>query len=469
MKKYSKNGIRLNELQKKNIECFKHCCNNYYNASAGIKSLDFKEYTGDSQYILCAAFDCGSFTQRISYQLFSWLLPACTIDTDFFANGCDYPFTLYDIFNLFDINDFDLYYFPECISESLIKKAFIKLTDASDNYYSYIKKAFSQDYFSTLLSNYESDQLAVAGAEWKKELSEPFYICSSHPYFTSAADCIIENGTASAEHIIYNEEYSTLYERRLFRYFDNDGETSAKHISRSAELENRYFRLKTIVKLLICVASMVVVIMAVLLNSLIVFSGADYVYSLNEGLRSGFGIILLIFSVIAFAVAFSMLFTKHILILITPKDIREEVMEKYYYKNSSEQKKLIKYIENVIMFIFSVVAFAVCFGLATSDFAVYDDCIKYTDFAFASQEIPADYVGIYKVAGEYYGEDFEEFTDNSVYIIYDTSQPQNNYITNDLKLRGKTESQINSFANFNGIIIEPIDTIQTFYDLVGDN
>lgn len=97
------------------IECIKNYLNKYSAKSNLIRYIDFKEETDGDSMRFIAGIDYGAFEQRIVYYP-EMLLREQFIDVEFSIGESGYVYTFYDLFNLFDIGDFNLYFYNDLLS-----------------------------------------------------------------------------------------------------------------------------------------------------------------------------------------------------------------------------------------------------------------------------------------------------------------------------------------------------------------
>lgn len=130
---------KLVEDRIKIIECMKDCLNEYSLKSNLIKSIVFKGETFNDSIRIVASLDCGSFEQRIVYYP-KMLGRAHFIDTEFSFENSDYVYNFYDIFNLFDIDDFELYCYDILLLVDDVENALKEILAQRKNIFTILKR-----------------------------------------------------------------------------------------------------------------------------------------------------------------------------------------------------------------------------------------------------------------------------------------------------------------------------------------
>lgn len=202
--------MELTRLEEKNINLIKDIISTNVRISSRIRDYEFSYPTENEQYFeVILRFD--SFYATISYELTVDNMGKMTMFICF--AGCEYRFSIYEIFNLFDIDDFKVYEFPYCINSDRINNALSQLFGALDIYYNDISKATSNKCTNRLIKTRRRDM----DIRFKGYPEEDDYINGEFNYASFYHRIPRERAIANLEGL-EEENRITKYEKRLLEY-----------------------------------------------------------------------------------------------------------------------------------------------------------------------------------------------------------------------------------------------------------
>lgn len=418
-----KKTYKLDQNELSNIESFKSYFENFaVELSNSARYVDFEIKNTKDDYCITAVADYGKFKIEYFYRP-DYFFSSDFIDFRIVYDNCDYKFSIYDIFNLFDIKDFSKYYFDECCTKEEIFIALNKLSELVEKYKYDIEKALDSSYFNTLIDNFEKDWRRAYSndddEDWKEEFADDFYIDMIHPSFT-INETKQEKLHKRLKKQNAKDKLDTLYEKRLLEYL-NAGYT----IELSGEKEEydkkfrKNFLLSIAVIYLICITVTAVIILAAryfcFKNSIVVYD--TYTIFSREiylPLRLLLGIFI---SGLFLSMTASDIFGKKMYTLIT-KDNSERAKQRFdaainednYSKVSAATTKVFSHIGAVVTCVIAVGCMAFTIG---DNVALADDYVKYPSLSeslFCT--VSYDDLTVYNV--ETYWDDDEED-----YVKYD--------------------------------------------------
>lgn len=413
-----KKTYKLDQNEQSNIESFKAYFENFaFDLSNHAKNVDFEIKNTKDDYCITAVADYGKFKIEYFYRPY-YFYSSDFIDFRIVYDNCDYKFSIYDIFNLFDIKDFSKYYFDECCTKEEIYIALNKLSELVEKYEFDIEKAADSAYFGTLIDNFENDWRRAYSndddEDWKEELVDDFYIDMIHPSFT-----VNETKQEKLHKRLKKQEakdkLDTLYERRLLEYL-NAGYT-VELFGEKEEYDKKFrknFLLSIAVIYAVCVGITAVIILVLrhfLFDNMIVINQVLHSIS-GEPISVPLKLIVGIFiSGLFLSMTASDMFGKKMYTLIT-KDNSERARQRFdaainddnYSKASAAATKVFGHIAAVVTFVLAVGCMAFTIG---DNVALADDYVKYPS-AFESRlcTVSYDELTVYNV--ESYWDDDEE-------------------------------------------------------------
>ncbi len=469
MKKNKKDKkIKIDDVSKDIIAAFKMEINSDAATGAYGTFSGYEEEHTKSFYKLSAVFDRGSYKTKITYTpnviLFSNL-----IDLEYEINGEN--FLIYDIFNLFDICDFDQYYFSDLSTEAETGKAVRNLLDVAVKYDCDVKKAAQEEYFETLKQNRDKDfknqfNDGMTDEEIKSEVTdciELFGVVPNHPVCSYALDA-----TDSAKLFKKLEKQEkkgnieTMYEKRLLEYLRSGNKFENKNAANKKVFEKSFKKQSFLADFICIVCGIAFAVVAALIARSTVFSGYELItYSSfvgniptrfpKEGL---FGVAL---GMIMFAGAFVKLFGKIILSRLAKGD--ETALQRYEAEKKSNNGKKIKPAENIIVILVLLVAgIAGITFAATDNFGFGDDGVKFAPIdSFIPETVSYDELEIYSL--KYVSSDEEDITEyKNGYAVSDGKGGF--YEIGEVTPGGETEKRLLSVAEKYGKKIKTVNTAQ---------
>lgn len=420
--------FKLDQNQRSNVDNFRSYFDTFaLDASNSARYVDFGITDTKENYRITAFVDYGKFKIEYFYYPSMYFLGNNFIDFRIVYDNCDYKFSIYDIFNLFDIKDFSKYYYEACYTKEEIFIVLDKLTAVVEKYKFDIEKAADSAYFETLVNNFENDWRRSYGSDeedddWKEEFNEDFFLDAIHPSFT-VTDTKIEKLKKRLEKQNAKNKLDTLYEKRLLDYL-NSG-YSIELSDEKTEYDKKFrknFLLSIYVLYIICVAVVAVIILAaryiIFKDSIIVYD--TYTFFGNDiyvPVRLLVGIIV---SGLFFSIAASDIFGKKMYTLLT-KDNSERTKQRFdaamndklYGKMSG---KTLSHLGAIVTCILAVGCMAYTIG---DNVAFADDYVKYptlTQGFFCT--VAYDDLTIYNVE-TYWADDEEDYVkyDNPAYAF----------------------------------------------------
>lgn len=449
------------------ISALKAAVNDYSARCNFIRSVEFKEETEGNEFRLIAVLDCGAFEQRIIYYPMM-LFTEHFIDTEFLFKNSEYIYTFYDVFNLFDIGDFNLYYYGDLLSVEDVAKAVSDILAATEQYFYYIEKAQTADYLPQLEANYEADMTAASGSDvWKDEEYEPFLPADNHPLLSFADGEVNEKLYKRLKKQAAKNKLDTMYEKRLLKYLENGGNIERKSLSNKKNFEKVYSK-----KNLLLLAAIFIIFFAVSFGaSSIIHSVIFRDAFLCKAEWTLFGIhttlpfdriTLCILVSVLLTFAFLTLFGKRLIVKIMPDEMKSSAAGKY----DSEKKK-----EGKLSRIGGYVAAVVCvfislsfFLMSCDDIGFYDDHLVCTSSLFFGDTIQYDELNIYSIAGH---------DDNGEYVLYENTayavasdNGTKYYFIGEVAQNGEMDSKLKEIAQQYSIEIVPLNSDDDFYALI---
>ncbi|MGN0534529.1 MAG: hypothetical protein ACI4IR_00840 [Eubacterium sp.] len=470
MKKEKLYKIEKNEQEM--IDAFKSAVTQCLDSGKYGRYLNFEEVHTKEGYCIIAVIDYGKFTAKIKYN-------PCYLFCDFldvkFSLGGKYDYSIYDIFNLFDIKDFNQYYYSSIeIKENLIKYV-EEILDMINKYSFDIEKACEPQNIITLDSNVENDYKNTFPKDneetWREDVNDPLALDIIHPYFTS-----VSSATDSAK--LFKEmskknrkgKLTTIYEHRLLEHLEQGNSIVNKNVVESKKQEKSYAKTSIIID--VCIALFVAVAVAVyyFITKYAAFSGAYVPRSITT-----LGPVTLPFSpedlvtffiaVVLMAFGLRTLLSKTIIKKVTHND--PNVMQRFSKdeKDNGVTNKFSRVIKNIIAVI------AVIFGITIAtilndNIGFYDDYVKFDDYSsFSKIELSYEDVKIAHITGEYDEDDnYVEYTDVESYALYDNENHY--YILEYLSPEGETATRIDNIIKEYNKEVTEYDSVRDFEETI---
>ncbi len=427
--KKKKKERKKTEDETKFINALKDCLNEYDSKSNQIRNLAFKEETDGDNMRFSAILDYGSFEQRIYYYPFM-LLSENVIDVVFSFDKSEYIYSFYDIFNLFDIDDFNLYFYEDLLSADEVKSALNDILNATERYSYYLEKAQTDEYLPVLEKNYETDmENAYGGSEWKED-EDGHEICFfpiNHIFYSAADAQITEKTLKKLRKKNAKGKLGLIYEKRLLNYLESGKTVTRKSLSDKSDFEKLYKSGKRKVYALIFVLSAALVfalsfgIHAVLFRGAALLSEQWDIFGVPIELPlSRIGLCLLTAFVLTTGIIFT--FGNKIAARVVPDEYKNRASAKFKKDNSERSGKLGK-LNKAFLGTATAVITIVLILFSLSDIGFYDDYVKLSgsNAIYLSNglfyEVPYSDLQICRAQG-YYNDENEFINYENAYILY---------------------------------------------------
>lgn len=251
--------------------------------------MGFEESHTTDDYRLTAVFDCGEYRLRLRY------LPSVMLLTDNFLDiDLDYGdagrFTLYDVFNVLEIEDFNQYYHSGFSTTGEVPGLVRELLEAVHKYDYDLRRAAEPQLLAQMKANRLADMKAVRGKHFDPndadgEEQEILGILPTHPMVTA-----VSGATDSAKLLRHLEKaeakgrLDTLYERRLLDYMRRGNTVVDQTEQAKQDFERQYKRCARKVNGIIAVVGLIVAMVLVFGLRALLFRGTRLVeYTLPIG------------------------------------------------------------------------------------------------------------------------------------------------------------------------------------------
>ena len=450
------------------IECIKNYLNKYSAKSNLIRNIEYKEETNDGALRFIAGIDYGAFEQRIVYYPVM-MFREQFIDVEFSIGATDYVYTFYDIFNLFNICDFNLYFYDDLLSVDDVEEALDEILRATEKYYSDIERACTDAYLPQLEKNYETDMNQVYGSDyWKEEEPFGFILPLNHPYYP-----IAENSIKTLKKLRKRnakDKLDTIYEKRLFEHLESEKQFSEEKFSEKTEFEKIYNKKKRISNLLIFLLTAVAVYLISLGIHSAIYAGAVTfktqweIFGILTTLPIGkivFGFFTALFMSIALTVP---LLGKKLFMALMPENYRKKAAAKYEKDKRAffgKEGPITKILEIIIIV---PVAAIMVFSIAASGIGYFEDGVKFYDISsFELCHISYQDLEICKIQGYYEDDAFIDY--ENAYVIFSGDK---SYELGELAPNGQTQQKLEEIAEKYSKEIKEIKSIEDLYENSGD-
>jgi len=384
---------KLTADNKKCIDIFKNCVSKHCSESADIFSVNFKEVNEDGEYALIAQIEYKNFVQKIAYYPL-YLFEENVIDFCFHYENCPYDVMIYDIFNLFEINDFELYYYENCAGGIEIENAVDKIFNLTNNYFDEIETAGSNTFIKDIKANIELDNCGMNSgeySEWEKEYNSPFEFKCGHPGVSWANGKITPRVHNRLSRKFDKDQLDTIYEKRLLKYLDSGKTVERQNITENEKSTRKISRYTVMLYAGFALLIFIILKAASSVYMRITFSGADSVFD-----EKFFKFFLMIFASVMLSIVWTTLFGKSIISKIY-KNASPEKINGVVNKNESKGKWKIAEKAAVSFFGAALIVFT---ALGLSDgCGFYDEYIKVFVSPFVTGDINYENLIIYSVKG----------------------------------------------------------------------
>lgn len=456
MKKFKKTRIKTSE-EIVNISKIRNCVNRFAAKTNFVIRAAFEEQEDDDCMRFTVKLDCGSFEERLVYYPNS-LLSNSGVDVEFSFENSDYVYTFYDIFNLFDIDDFNLYYYEDLANPEEINNAVKNIFDATEKYLYYINKAQTDEYLPLLEKNYETDMNTITGDDsWKNEERDLLLLPLNHPVYSYADGEIAPKLHKKLQKKNEKGNLDTIYEKRLLAYLDSGKTFERKELKRKKNFNKAYFRSQTIMVMIAFIVSFAVITAVVFIVRLSIFNGAEFcdergIISVGSILNPVV-MIVIAFSASLFTAAFWLVFGKILIVKRMPENMKKRA--EYEYNSNVGWRHKYPELYRLILALLGIAAAIGFLSFSVYDIGYYDDYVKFSDSS-SFKIVNAEYenLNIYKVQYE-----DKEPVENA-YIIADGEGNYYNY--GEIDPNSETQQKLNEIAEKYGkeiIEVESIDYI----------
>ncbi|MBE6720039.1 MAG: hypothetical protein E7571_05210 [Ruminococcaceae bacterium] len=409
----------------------------YINASVIDKPVDYLTKHTKYEYVLSAVIDYGDFKAKIIFS--PTLHPLANfLDLKLIYPDSPYEFSIFDVFNLFDIQDFRQYYYEDITTKTELQQGLDELFEVIEKYHYDIKKAGEGDNLLRLTENFEADWNSVTDddSEWKEDMkNDELFIDLVHPYFTHASDTNTKKMLSRMQKKNAKGKLDTLYEHRLLNYLESGNEFDTSETAQKNVDDRQYNRFNLALNLAVFAACVCTFLLIFLIRYITAFSGGNII---AEG--ETFGrifvpyaslIIISLASGLLISIVIKAIFGRKLIAGFAPQDKKVLYKEKYELKFKGENKYH-KIARAGACFFLSAFSLALVYViLITTGFADYGDSVKFSDGAKYVTVQKSD-LEIYEVEG-YYNDaegktDYESYDgDNEYYIVADNSE-HNHYV-----------------------------------------
>jgi len=435
---------------------------NKYSATVSfVRNIEFEEQADkDSMRFICR-LDCGSFEQRIIYYP-SMLFDEYVIDVEFSYDKSSYIYSFYDIFNSFDIDDFNLYFYKNLLSVEDVEHAVKEIFAATEKHFYYIKKAGTSEHIHELEKNYETDMNIVCGDDiWKEDGYDPYLLPLNHPFYSFADGPITAKMHKKLQKKNAKGKLDSLYEKRLLKHLDEGNNFERKSISEKIDFEKLYKRNTFLFNISLFFVLFVIILLSAFAAHSLIFRNADvyldtidifgYVLKLPTYLitRS-----VLASSALGFCIITA--FGEKIIVKIMPDDFKNRALDRYknyMWKGIEKFGKTTKILISIAALILSLMLSF----YAVEDVGYYDDRVRFiTANSFKITDVSYEDLKIYRFRNNDKNGDGDNY--GNAYVISDKSA-EYYYELGELNPDGETQARLNKIAEQYNIEIIEIDSI----------
>lgn len=395
MKKDKK--YKLKSSQEEDIKAVKTFIDNYVSRSELAQFVTYSDFYASDYYCFYAQVQYENFKAKIIFNTGVLFTENC-FDIKYIFENSPFEYSIYDIFNLFNIGDFNVYYYYNCYGKSFLTSAAGRLVLLTERYMADIERAGTPQYINTLENYFRQDKIMCSGENWKENLALPSEFDYSHIiYAANAGDK--QKMLAGLREKQAKNKINTIYEKRLLAYLEQ-GYLPGKCNELVDETEKQFTSLKRKVNAAIFFGSMVLILIATAIFYALTFHGAfvppdayfrfagqsipvyeHYIFALLNGL-------FLFFFIKGF-------FSKKIIMRFANENNKVFYSRKFD-KDSRENNKAIK-VCNRILCLFSLLV-AVVFSMSVvTNIGFYDDCCKLCEGPLIISEIDYEDADIYLV------------------------------------------------------------------------
>lgn len=406
-------------------------------------SVKYEERGKRDAYILIANVEYERFEVHIEYSHATGI-----VDFKIHFDGSRYDFSIYDVFNYFDIADFDLYFYSDCFSKFSIDFAVNNIFSVCVKYIMSIENiAADENAVNALQRQLEADLNASFGDDdlWKTDddelrISQDFLLPINYGSSKKALNTLKKYERKNG--------LETLYEKRLLKYLESGNEV---HYTPEAKKKSD----KGIYNLAKLKTMLVIAPLSAFIAFGMVFGIRSALYSGGYVFENTAKIVFNSFAAAAGMCYFLWCVFGKILIVKFSGDGKDKLVleqfDKWFYERFDDKIKVGRAF-------FCVVALAlsgICTLTAVEDIAFFDDGVKYiADYGAAVCTVKYEDLKIYRLEG-YYSKGYYDY-DNG----YAVSNGDRFYELGNLEKGSEAESRLLAIAKKYNIEISEIKTVQ---------
>lgn len=427
---------KKSNLQKENIEFIKEYLQEQVVARRLADFVSFIEQQDEdikTEFNLKGSFDCGGYNSLIVYDIMDDI--SASFDMEFTYKNCEHSFSIADIFNLFDIQDFKEYVHTECFDQISIKAAIDSMLDVIEKYHYDLKKAGESDNLKRLCDMVEADEkIAESNSRKLKDILR--YAKLQENLIKTKSD------KARAKLIKELEKYESkgtliTYEKRYLAYL-KAGYEIEKDVDVTSNFDKIYRKYSLTAYFVIFLVSAVAVLLVYFISNAIAFDNG-IVYTSKSYY------VFLVLSAVTLWYAISGLVGKKIIVKLCPAEVKEYAGIKF--ESNYDDNKIRRFGQKILGPICSIFVFLILISLATSNAAFCDDYIKIHYTVGMNDIIQYKDATIYKIE-QYYDDNEEKYLDYEN-PYYEIGYADNCYPIGEIKNKEFAEKLIELFDAHN--------------------
>lgn len=271
------NKYKLSDHDEEMIKNFRQRAEQNANSLIDANGFEFIEENRDYTYRLTVMVHFASFDLRVYYYpvLFPETEYSDYIDFSLKFPASEYRFSIYDIFNYLDIEDFNLYYYNRCYAKSSVDSAVDNIFAVCQKYMAdidYIAKRNDAvaklekqcDADEYITDDFESDDYTPDDEDMIDDLES---ITLLRPVsYISKQKTVIKN-------LRKNEEkgLNSLYESRLLKYLEAGNSLPLNSSGKNTKLNKKYLKAEAVTYLIVLVISLALAYAAAIIIQKFVF------------------------------------------------------------------------------------------------------------------------------------------------------------------------------------------------------
>jgi uncharacterized membrane protein len=379
------------------------------------------------------------------------------IDLDYGDAGY---FTLYDVFNVLEIEDFNQYYHSGFSTTGEVPGLVRELLEAVHKYDYDLRRAAEPQLLAQMKANRLADMKAVRGKHFDPsdpdgEDQEILGVLPTHPMITAVA-----GATDSAKLLRHLEKaeakgrLDTLYERRLLDYMRRGNTVVDQTEQAKQDFERQYKRCARKVNGMIAVVGLIVAMVLVFGLRALLFRGTRLVeYTLEISVSTAKCILFGLISAIGMFSTGKVLLGTPLMKRFYPKDEKSRA----YYARENESARTGKQVAEAVIGVLLMVLLSVY--AATNNFGIGGEYVRYSPDGSLFQVVQVENrnLQVYRVEGET-DEDGAFAPVENGYAISDGKD--HSYYVGELVPGGPTEKKLLAIAEKNGHPVKAVKTVE---------